>query len=75
MADTVQLPAGVSIGAGRETSQTNAQGIVVQGMQFPITLPSGTTTTVFIPYTTLTNLAATQALIDERVNAIMAVSG
>lgn len=71
----IQLPAGVSVGAGRETSQTNPQGQVVQGMVFPITLANQSTTSVFIPYTTLTNTAQVQALISARVNAIMAITG
>lgn len=72
---TIQLPPGVTVGAGRETSQTNQQGQVVQGMVFPITLPNGSTTSVFIPYTTLTNTAQVQQLISARVDAIMAITG
>lgn len=71
----ISLPAGVQVGAGRETSQTNAQGTVVQGMVFPITLPSGSTTTVFVPYSEIHDTAKVQSLIDSRVNAIMAISG
>ena len=71
----VNLPAGVSVGAGRETSQTNAQGQVVQGMVFPINLPSGTSTSVFIPYSEIHDTAKVQRLIDGRVQAILAISG
>lgn len=69
------LPAGVSIQAGRETSQSNSQGTVVQGMVFTIRLPSGTTTSVFVPYSHLHDLAAVQRLIDERVGSLMAITG
>lgn len=71
----VDLPAGVTIGPGRETSQVNAQGAVQAGMVFPITLPGGSTTSVFIPYSDIHNTAQVQALIDKRVKAIMAISG
>jgi len=71
----VQLPPGVKIGAGRETSATNTQGVVVQGMVFPITLPNGSTTSVFIPYSEIHNTAEVKRLIDARVQAIMAISG
>lgn len=73
--NTVTLPPGVTIGAGRETSQTNQQGQVVQGMLFPITLPAGTTTTVFVPYTLLGNIEQVQALFSTRVNALTAITG
>lgn len=71
----VTLPSGVSLGAGRETSQTNAQGAVVQGVVFPITTANGTTTSVFVPYSEIHDLAKVQALIDKRVNAVVAISG
>lgn len=72
---SIQLPAGVTIGPGRETSQTNGQGQIAQGIAFPITLPGGTTTTVFVPYSQITNAAQVQALISARVNAITAITG
>lgn len=71
----IVLPAGVTVGAARETSQTNVQGQVVQGMLFPITLPSGSTTSVFVPYSVLGNTAQVQGLIEQRVSAIMAITG
>ncbi|HVC52329.1 MAG TPA: hypothetical protein VND87_09940 [Stellaceae bacterium] len=71
----VILPPGVTVGAGRETSQTNAQGQVVQGMVFPITLPSGSTTSVFVPYAAIHDATYVQQLIGQRVEAIMAISG
>ena len=72
---TVTLPPGVAIGAGRETTQTNSQGQVVQGMVFPITLPNMTTTTVFVPYSLLENTAQVEALFNARVNALLAITG
>jgi hypothetical protein len=71
----VHLPAGVSIGPGRETSQLNAQGQVVQGLVFPLTLPNGTTTSVFIANAELHDTAKAQQTIDARVNAILAITG
>jgi hypothetical protein len=72
---TVQLPPGVTIGPGRETSQTNPAGQVVQGMAFPITLPNQSVTTVFIPYTVLSNPQLAQSLIEQRVQQILAITG
>ena len=71
----VQLPAGVTVGPGRETSQTTPQGAIVQGMVFPITLANGSTTTVFVPYSQITQVAQVPQLISDRVNAIMAITG
>lgn len=72
-ANTVTLPPGVTIGAGRETTQANPQGLIVQGMLYPLTLPGGTTTTVFIPYTAITDAAQVQALFLARINALQAI--
>lgn len=74
-AATIVLPPGVTVQPGRETSQTNTQGQVVQGMLFPITLPSGTTTTVFVPYGMISNTDYVQSLFEQRVNAILAIGG
>lgn len=71
----VALPPGVKVGAGRETSSVNGQGAVVQGMAFPITLPGGSTTTVFVPYDEIHDTARVQAIVADRVRAIMAISG
>lgn len=73
--NTVTLPPGVTIGPGRETSQTNQQGQIVQGMLFPVTLPNGTTTTVFVPYALLQNASQVQALFEQRVNSLLAITG
>ena len=72
---TIALPAGVTVGPGRETTQTNAQGTLVQGMVFPITLPLGSTTTVFVPYDVIHDTAYVQGLIGQRVQAVMAITG
>jgi len=72
---SVDLPAGVKIGAGRETSQTNTQGQLIQGMAFPITTANGSTTTVFVPYTDLSNTAKAKQLIADRVSHIDAITG
>lgn len=71
----VKLPAGVSISAGRETTMTNAQGAVVQGMQYTLTLGDGTTTGIFVPYSEVHDIPKVQAIIDRRVNALQAISG
>lgn len=71
----VDLPPGVKIGPGRETTQTNGQGQIVQGMVFPITTPNGSTTSVFIPSGELENTAAVRAAIARKVNAIEAIAG
>ncbi|MGH2876224.1 MAG: hypothetical protein ACRDLV_08240 [Solirubrobacteraceae bacterium] len=70
----VSLPPGVTVGPGRETSQVDAQGMITQGMAFPITLANGTTTSIFVPYSQLTDVAAVRQLIVSRVQAITAIS-
>ena len=72
---SVQLPAGVAVGPGRETSQTNAQGQIVQGMIFPVTLATGTMTSVFVPYTVISNIGAVQQLFNARIGSILAIEG
>lgn len=69
------LPPGVSVGAGRETSQLNAQGQVVQGMLFPVSLPGGATTSVFVPYSVLPTVAQVQALFTNRIDALLGIPG
>lgn len=70
---TISLPAGVSIGAGRETTQTNSAGQVIQGTLFPITLANGTSSSVFVPNSALSNLAGVEKLFADRVNALQAI--
>lgn len=74
-AGAIQLPAGVVVQPGRETSQVNQQGQIEQGMVFPITLPGGSTTSVFIPYSAIHDTSYVQQIIQQRVDAIMAISG
>ena len=71
----IQLPAGVTVGPGRETSQATAGGQIVQGMVFPITTPLGSVTSVFIPYNQLSNVQHVQQAITSRVNSIIALGG
>jgi hypothetical protein len=71
--NTVTLPNGARLGVGRETAQANRQGQVVQGMIFPITLPSGTSTSVFVPYSLLEDPSAVQALFTTRIQALAAI--
>lgn len=74
-ATQIQLPAGVVVQPGRETSQVNAQGQIEQGMVFPITLPGGSSTSVFVPYSAIHDSAYVQQLFQQRVDAIMAIAG
>lgn len=71
----INLPAGVTVGAGRETSETDAQGQVVQGLKFPITTANGTATSLFIPYSEIHDTAKVQAAFTKRVAAITAITG
>jgi len=70
----INLPAGVTIGPGRETSQS-LNGSIVQGIQYTITLPGGTVSSVFVPYSLLPNAAQVQALFQNRVNQLLAITG
>ena len=71
----ISLPSGVTVQAGRETSQTNATGQVVQGMVFTIDLGGGSTSSVFVPYSEIHNTSAVEQLINSRVAAIRAITG
>lgn len=71
----LRLPAGVTLGPFRETSQTNAQGQVIQGVLFPVSFPNGSQTTVFVPYSLITNQQQVQTLFDERINGLLAIAG
>lgn len=73
--NAVRLPAGVKLGAGRETSQLNDANQVVQGMIWPITLPGGTTSSVFVPNTDLRDVSKVQADIAAKVAALTAIQG
>lgn len=71
----IDLPAGASIGAGRETSQVNASGQVVQGMVFPLTTPAGSNTSVFIPYSEIHSETEVEGLIKRRYDNVARISG
>lgn len=72
-AGQVVLPAGVTVSPGRETSQINAAGQVVQGMIYPIALANGTTSSVFIPDNLSGNVPQIQALFEGKVAALTAI--
>jgi hypothetical protein len=73
---SITWPPGVVVGAGRETSQTSpATGQIVQGIQVPVTLPNQTTLSFFFPYSLLGTPGAVQALIDQRIAQVQAVTG
>lgn len=72
-ANTINLPPGVTIGAGRETTQTNAAGVVMQGTLFPVVLANGTSSSVFVPNSMLSNLPAIEKLFAEKVEALSAI--
>jgi hypothetical protein len=74
-AQTLTLPDGVTLGAGRETSQANTQGQIVQGVLFPVTLGNGTVTSVFVPYGIMGNLAQVEALFLGRINGLTQITG
>lgn len=69
------LPPGWTIGPGRETGQTQPSGQIVQGVVYGLTSPSGTTTSVFVPYSMISNIAQVQGLFDARTSAIAAIGG
>jgi hypothetical protein len=72
----INLPSGIKIEPGRETSQVNGQGQVIQGIVFPITTPAGTTSSVFLPYTQIDNdPGSVGATIAARAASIQAIAG
>ena len=71
----VALPPGVSISPGRETAQTGPSGQIVQGMVYTLTLANGAQTSVFIPYSLMSNLDIVREMIVQRIDAINGVLG
>lgn len=69
----VVLPPNVQVHPGRETTQTNTQGMVEQGTLYPVTLANRTTTTVFVPNTALGNVPAIQAIFDQKLGSLAAI--
>lgn len=72
---TITLPPGVKIGPGRATTGPNGSGINVPGTVFGLTLPDGTTTSVFISDDMLSNLPAVESAINAKVAALSAITG
>lgn len=71
----VQLPSGWTVANYRETSQADATGRIVQGLQFSLASPLGQISTVFVPSNLLTQTAAVQDVFNERIAAIKAITG
>jgi len=74
-ASKVLLPPGVKIGAGRETTESDPQGQIVQGVKFPLTTANGTSLSVFVPYSDIHDTAKVQTIIERRVAGILAITG
>lgn len=71
--DSISLIQGVTIAGMRETSQPSPQGAIVQGQAVTIRLPSGATSTVFIPNVALANKAAIANALNERAEQLMGI--
>lgn len=73
--NVVTLPAGVTISPGRETVQSGPTGASIPGMLFTLTIaPSNAQTSVFVPYSQMSDLAGVSALFASRVAAIQGVA-
>lgn len=70
----VNLPAGWSVPTYRETSQANAAGQVVQGIAFTLQGPGGQTSSLFVPYSILSQTSAVEAAFLQRIAALTAIS-
>lgn len=73
MDEIITLPPGTSIVSSIETSQASPNGTIEAGMRFTLRIPSGATTSVFIPYALLGSTAAVAAALTERVQQIQAI--
>jgi len=73
--NSIALPAGWSIPTWRETSQANAAGIIVQGINFSLSSPQQQITSVFVPNSLLGSTQAIQDAFMERIHAITAITG
>jgi hypothetical protein len=71
----IPVPPGVQVSSGRETSMLGPNNQTVPGMAFNVTLPSGTVTTVFVPYALINKLDQVGTMIANRVAAIQRVEG
>jgi hypothetical protein len=70
---SITLPPGVTIAGQRETSQANVAGQIVQGINFTLALPTGATTSIFVPYSVLGNTDLVAQAFNERIAQINAV--
>lgn len=66
----IVLPPGVTIQPGRQTTQPNLSGNVIQGTQYTIILANGTSSTVFVPDSALGDLAAVQKIFTDKIDAL-----
>lgn len=73
--DKLTLPAGVTVGTARETSQAGPTGTIESGLSVPFTTPGGTTTTVFVPYSDIEDASAVQQLVTARLQSVMRITG
>jgi hypothetical protein len=73
--NTISLPPGVTISPARETVQQGPNGQNIQGYVFTLTLPdNGAQTSVFVPYTLMTQTDVVAQMFAQRVAAIQAVT-
>jgi hypothetical protein len=69
----VTIPPGVTVQPGRQTTQTSGFGTVVQGTQYPIVLANGTTSSVFVPDTALSDPAQVEAIFATKIAQLSAI--
>lgn len=72
--NTVTLPPGVAISPGRETTIVGANNQNIPGMNFTLTLPNTASTTVFVPYATMSYPDQVAQLFADRVAGINAIT-
>lgn len=71
---SINLPPGVAVSPGRETTQLGPNNQNVQGMIFNLTLSDGAVTSVFVPYTMMAYPDQVTALFAGRVSAISSIT-
>lgn len=72
--NTVALPAGTTVGAGRQTTELNSAGQVISVMAYTVTTPKGSVITVSVPLSEIGNTAKVKSDIATRVNHVDAIS-
>ena len=72
--NAINLPPGVTISPGRETVQAGPAGQNIPGMVFTLTLMNGANTSVFVPYSIMSNTSVVAQMFAQRVADIEAVS-